>query len=98
MTFTVLRQWIEEEKGMGESDAVQKKYPKVYSVVCHYKGKHAYKGGSGWFSTGFIRQGRANFSFSPVYCSTFACCMTHLGEHHARDRHEWEGGHCEFHP
>ena len=60
--------------------------------MCHYKGKHAYKGGCGCFSTGFIRQGRANFSLALHTAGTdadmFARCMRHLGEHDARDQRE----------
>ena len=88
---------IEEEKGMGKSDAVQRKVSKsVQCSVSLQKKKHAYKRGCGCFSTGFIRLGRANFSLALYTAGTdadmFARCMRQLGEHHARDQHEWEGG------
>ena len=77
------------------------KYPKVDSAVCHCKKKHAYKRGCGCFSNGFIRHARAKFSLALYTAGTdtemFACCMRHLGEHHARNEHEWEGGHCDLH-
>ena len=86
----------EEEKGMRESDIVQRKVSKSVQCSVSLQKKHAYKGGCGYFSTGFIRQGRANFSLALYTAGTdadmFACCMRHIGEHHARDQREWEGG------
>ena len=49
-----------------------------------------------------IKQARSNFTAALFGAGTdadkFARTMRCLGEHHARNEHEWEGGHCEFYP
>ena len=85
-----------------EKEKYRKKYPNIDSAVCHCTKKHAYKAGCGCFSDGFIKQARSNFTAALFGAKTdadkFARTMRCLGEHHARNEHEWEGGHCEFHP
>ena len=85
-----------------EKKQYRKKYPNIDSAECHCINRHAYKAGCGCFSDGFIKQARSNFTAALFGAETdadkFARTMRCLGEHHARNEHEWEGGHCEFHP
>ena len=85
-----------------EKEKHREKYPNIDSAVCRCKKRHAYKAGCGCFSDGFIKQARSNFTAALFSAGTdadkFARTMRCLGEHHARNEHEWEGGHCEFHP
>ena len=69
---------------------------------CHCTNKHAYKAGIGCFSDDFIKRARSNCTAALFGAETdadkFARTMRCLGEHYARNEHEWEGGHCQFHP
>ena len=85
-----------------EKDKYRKEYPNIDSTVCHCTRSHAYKKGCGCFSDGFIQRARSNFSAALFGAGTdvdeFVRRIRCLGEHHARNENEWEGGSCGFHP
>ena len=80
-----------------------KKFPQVRTVTCCCQSRH--KQGCGCLSDAFIMKARNDHSFilteaqSPEAQSPeeFAERIRSLSKYHARDKHEWDGGKCNFH-
>ena len=75
-----------------------KKFPQVKMVTCHCKSHH--KSNCGCLSDAFIEKARTNFSCllsQPNSAEEFATKLKALAMH-AKDKHKWDGGQCDFHP
>lgn len=87
-----------------ELDEMKKNFPLLHLLAkdaqCCCKVNH--HANCGCLSDDFIRKAGSNFFKCLVEAGKdpdkFSSLLTNLGAYHARDKHEWEGGHCDFHP
>jgi len=77
-------------------------FPTLATVKCCCAGKKHSKG-CGCMSDNFQRTARINHALALLEADatkdpkTYAEIMLQLGQHHCRNIHIWEGGHCSFH-
>ena len=76
-------------------------FPQVDTVTCNCKGKR-HSRGCGCLTDTFIETAKRNLFCAISQCRNSAHLfeerMRNLGKYHARGIHEWEDGHCDFHP
>ena len=87
-----------------ELDQMKKSFPHLYDIAslsnCHCETQHSVN--CGCFSDDFIKKVGSNFfkclDRAGKDPERFSSLITSLGSYHSHDIHEWDGGHCDFHP